>query len=1484
MAKKYLLGLDLGTNSVGWCVTDENDKIIRKNGKSLWGSRLFDDASDASARRMSRSARRRLGRRKQRMNLLRAFFKPEIDKVDPTFFFRLDESYLLKEDKHPSIAKFPCLLFNGPGFTDKEFFAKFPTIYHLRNELVSSSEKADIRLIYLAFAHMVKYRGNFLNQGQNIGAFDVEEARDIVNELDQELFDKGLCHLCPREGWAEQLKQLIPTSHGVSGKKEVLLELFPTEDSYLKTVVFPLASGSEISVKKIFPDIEDDSDLNPKKICCGSETFDEDLAKLSEQFSGNAIEIRIIGTTKKLYDYLLLGKLLGNSKTISEAMVARYNEHKKQLRAFKKYIKEKGKQTGKDLYKRMFGPITTTVIVKEDGKEKEKIVKLNNYSAYVGAYFDEKTIINCAHCKQSDFYKFVSDELGISNQNKDGESATKNTDSYCDEIKKLMADHSFLPRQNSSENGVFPYQLNLQEMRAIVSRQSHFYSFLNGNDKDTEGYSTVEKIESLLTFRIPYYVGPVVFKKEGDEKHPFAWTFADPGKGPIKPWNFDSKINKEESAEKFIQRMLNHCTYFPNEPCLAKGSLLFQEYELLSFLNKIRINGEFLSPEKKAQLIDEVFKKRAKVSIKDLKAFYKPNDVDITMGENGKEIANIPSLSSYVFFSKDTVLGKEFVDSEEGREIVEGIIQDLTVFEDKEIIETRLKRLYALHKLPRRADGKERQVINAIANQRMSGWGRLSKKLLLLKTTLINEFGEVIYKTLIQMMRETNKNLMELIEDDSLDFKNQIEEEQVSSAKDFLNPNEKHQAILEFVEDSYVSSAMKRPLIQAMDIIQDVEKILGRPIDEYYIECTRTNKAEKKKKDSRKEQLDKLYKAAKAATRNDIKEALEHSKNQLKGKEGEKLRSDKYFLYFCQLGHDIYTGEEIDLNNLDQYDIDHIVPQALVKDDSVSNRVLTLSSHNREKGANYPIPDSVFNSCGVTNGRTKMKEFYKYLKNNGLMSEKKFAALTRETPLTKDELKGFVDRQLVFTNQAVKALVDLIYRFQKKQNGGTPMVVYSKAENVSDFRHEYNILKSRDVNDCHHAHDAYLNVCVGRAINTYYRRYIWADLNNKEANEITDSISRQKGSLNLENVFKEYRDKNGAACRKPLLDKDGGVAWDYSTSVQTIKKNIYKRADVRITRMQCLKGNFFEKTQIKPKGQGNIPTKEVLREVVDGKETVRESPLTNCDRYGGIPSLSYGFYALIEQVSKKGKKDVTSSIVVPVPNLYCRPGDKEGLERYLVDNCGLNVKRIIIPCLRPNFVVAKGQAKVVVSGVNAAMKSYYIKPDFPITYSESEISTVRKIRKLVDVVSKNSEKDKEEQFIEQNFILEEGGLVLSPAGSPSAKEVVLTNGELETLYSKFGRIPSYLLTLLPGFSAVIDFLNEEKTKQAFATLSIYKKSLLLIGVVGYFNASSARVDLSLLGGKKNVGGLSISSALPKGARILAESPTGYYTKVLWKSE
>lgn len=167
--KKYYLGLDVGTNSVGAACTYEDYNLLRLKGKDAWAVRLFDEANDASERRMKRTARRRLKRRLWRLTLLREIFAPHIE--DKLFFPRLDNSPYALGDKDAAI-KSGYILFADKNYTDKDYFKQFPTIFHLRLALMRGTEKYDLRLYYLALHHIVKYRGHFLFEGKSFGSTD----------------------------------------------------------------------------------------------------------------------------------------------------------------------------------------------------------------------------------------------------------------------------------------------------------------------------------------------------------------------------------------------------------------------------------------------------------------------------------------------------------------------------------------------------------------------------------------------------------------------------------------------------------------------------------------------------------------------------------------------------------------------------------------------------------------------------------------------------------------------------------------------------------------------------------------------------------------------------------------------------------------------------------------------------------------------------------------------------------------------------------------------------------------------------------------------------------------------------------------------------------------------------------------------------------------------------------------------------------------
>lgn len=70
--KEYNVGLDIGVGSVGWCVTDDNNSIVKRNGKNMWGAAIFNEAQTAKETRTFRAARRRINRRKERINILQS--------------------------------------------------------------------------------------------------------------------------------------------------------------------------------------------------------------------------------------------------------------------------------------------------------------------------------------------------------------------------------------------------------------------------------------------------------------------------------------------------------------------------------------------------------------------------------------------------------------------------------------------------------------------------------------------------------------------------------------------------------------------------------------------------------------------------------------------------------------------------------------------------------------------------------------------------------------------------------------------------------------------------------------------------------------------------------------------------------------------------------------------------------------------------------------------------------------------------------------------------------------------------------------------------------------------------------------------------------------------------------------------------------------------------------------------------------------------
>ena len=273
MKSNYYIGLDMGTSSVGWAVTDVNYQLIRKKGKDLWGVRLFDEAQSAEARRSKRTSRRRLQREKARIGYVKEIFADAIMEVDQGFLHRLEDSKYYVEDKRE---REKYILFTGKDYNDSHYYNQYPTIFHLRKELISSTEPHDVRLVFLAVLNIFKHRGHFLNK--NLSNSEMRNFQEMYQELKSMLGEQipSLSDICGLEK--------ILTSQSISNSDRVnnilkLLGLSKTKDKSIAEI-WKMICGLKGSVATIFPDSCFDEEFEKKKLSFSDENYEETLEKL----------------------------------------------------------------------------------------------------------------------------------------------------------------------------------------------------------------------------------------------------------------------------------------------------------------------------------------------------------------------------------------------------------------------------------------------------------------------------------------------------------------------------------------------------------------------------------------------------------------------------------------------------------------------------------------------------------------------------------------------------------------------------------------------------------------------------------------------------------------------------------------------------------------------------------------------------------------------------------------------------------------------------------------------------------------------------------------------------------------------------------------------------------------------------------------------------------------------------------------------------
>lgn len=1364
--KKIFIGLDMGTNSVGWTATDENYEIIKKNGKALWGIRLFDEAQTAEDRRMHRIARRRIERRSRRIDLLQELFAQEICKKDPGFYERLNESGLYEEDKtvHQTNS-----LFNDVDFNDKAYHKKYPTIYHLRHALMTENHPFDVRLVYLAIHHILKHRGHFLFEN-----FQTDEKDTSGFDESFAAFGSALDRIkgsSPDVRKADSMKDILKDKKlGVKEKAASLLQCLGQGKEKDFKAMMTLAAGGTASLSDIFND-EKLKDFEKNKVNFSSAQFEENepdiMAELGDRYD-------LIAALHGLYNWSLLAELMGEHRYISEAKIAVYDKHKADLKVLKRVLKQSPKAYAK--------------IFREPGSSANK-----NYGAYVGVCKVKGKKAAIEKCSYEDFTKTLKSCLKDMPDSNDK-----------DYISRELNMGTFLPKSVSKENGVIPYQLHLQELKIILSKAEAYLPFLKVRDQ----YGTVsDKIISLFTFCIPYYVGPI------NEHAGSCWVVKKDKQGKVYPWNFTEKIDVEKSAESFIRNLTNKCTYLIGEDVLPKNSLLYSEFTVLNELNNVRI-GETMQKlplRLKEKVMDNLFSCYKHVSRTKFIKYLVSEGIDKKEAESisGLDGDFKSSLSSLIDMKH--ILGNDF-----SREDAEKIIKDITIFGgDKKMLKNRLHREFS-YLTP--------EQLTSLTRLSYDGWGRLSREFLVnllpaegdsCEVLVDHTSGEVL--NIISAMRQTSYNLIELL-GSRFGYGQAIEER---------NRKEEGQGRITYkdVEDLYISPAVRRPLWQALKIVREIVKITGKEPSKIFIEMARENGEKGRRTISRKARLQALYKKCRDDTRDWAKE--------LEGKSEEDFRSDRLYLYYTQMGRSMYTGKPIDINRLfdrNVYDIDHIYPQSLTGDDSLDNRVLVEKTVNAKKGDTYPL-SSALDGCYISGQQIRiqdiqkeMRPFWHMLLEKELISKEKYNRLTRTIPLSDAEKAAFIGRQLVETRQSTKACAELLSKAYPQTR-----IVYTKAGNASRFRQYGGFIKVRDMNDYHHAKDAYLNIVVGNVFDT---RFTSNPLHFLKGNH-------QAYSLNTEALYGHKVSRNGVDAWIPAeKDEKGQVIEGHEGTMGTVRKWMRKN-NILFTRMPYeRKGELFKENILK-KGKGQVPIKG-------------NSPVSDIKKYGGYNMAKVAYMMLVKREEKGKSVYLLESI--PIHLKESLKTDNERLEycKKIWDAQGDKY-------INPEICISKilFQSLLEIDGFKAH-----------ISRKTNNRFAMRNAQELcmdnaLAGVLKNVLK-----FIHRKTV-QKDAVITKYDGVSDDNTLALYDLFVKKLSSSIYR---------KKYATQADFLCQSKDK--FKNLSLEERCEVLGSILHLFQCNPVLSDLHLLGGKKSTGTILLNKKIKPEDRVylIEQSVTGFFEK------
>ena len=455
-------------------------------------------------------------------------------------------------------------------------------------------------------------------------------------------------------------------------------------------------------------------------------------------------------------------------------------------------------------------------------------------------------------------------------------------------------------------------------------------------------------------------------------------------------------------------------------------------------------------------------------------------------------------------------------------------------------------------------------------------------------------------------MWSTKDNFMQILNNPDYKFQEMIQKE---------NKNDDKEINYSLVSDLATSPANKRGIYQSLKIVDEIVNYMGYNPKYVSIEMARSNDKKIRTEDKKKQLLD-IYDKNKNTIRD-----YKILKDELK--ERDKIDKEKLYLYFRQEGKSLYSMTPLDITKLDNCDVDHILPQTLIKDDSIDNKALVLQEENRSKRANLTVPKAYQDKCHI---------WWKHLQDIGLISNKKYNNLMRPTFNDKD-IEGFINRQLVETRQITKHVANIISNLYEDTK-----VIYLKANISHNYRERFKLYKYRELNDYHHAHDAYLAITLG----IYQTKYLKNKVDKIELKLLTDKLIEEKRYNELRYGYVV----NSIDQDFMLEDNKTGEIFNIKDFTNKIENTLYRNDILVSKKTEIRTGEFYNQTKNK-KGLKGVSLKKNM----------------DTNLYGSYTSLNPS-YAILVKYFKNNKEEQK---LIGIPIYITIQNDKEILLNYIKD-------------------------------------------------------------------------------------------------------------------------------------------------------------------------------------------------------------------------